>query len=191
MLTLCCSIPHLRILKHIIEVHSKTPIPSVTTRAQSLHCEWTVTVQWLWHSVVTVDNCWQHGDYTQSLCCRQFSTVTTQSLSSHSVVTVPNRWLMKKKFCCVAYMNITSVVALLKGFQRFHELTIYLKCVFFLRTIVEGILIYVIDLSNKTYKFLLRTCCKLIEHITIGMHCLNPVLRIQAYADDSQPHQTP
>ena len=28
-------------------LHSKTPIPSVTYWAQSLHCDWTVTVEWL------------------------------------------------------------------------------------------------------------------------------------------------
>ena len=37
----------------------------------------------------------------QSRCCRQLSTVTTLSLSSHYVVTKPSRWLMEKEFTCV------------------------------------------------------------------------------------------
>ena len=64
-----------------LKLHIKTPFPSVTQQALSVSCDWTVTV----------GNYQQHSDYTamaaQSLCCRQFSTVTTRSLSSHSVVT--------------------------------------------------------------------------------------------------------
>ena len=48
--------------------------------------------------IVTVENCWQHGDYIgigSSVNVLHLSTVTTLSLSSHSVVTVSSRWLME------------------------------------------------------------------------------------------------
>ena len=62
----------------------------------------TVTTLWLVSDcVVTVYNCRQSGDYTAigssvialSAVVNSHFTVTTQSLSYHSVVTVPSRWL--------------------------------------------------------------------------------------------------
>ena len=58
-----------------------------------------VTGRWLdSDDVVTADNCRQHAwaanDIVVDACCRQLATVTTPSLYSHRVVTVPNRWLM-------------------------------------------------------------------------------------------------
>ena len=58
------------------------------------HLLGTVTTQCLdSDDVVTVDKCLKHNDYTvdQLYSHRQLTTVTTPSLSSHCVVTVPSK----------------------------------------------------------------------------------------------------
>ena len=49
-------------------------------------------------SVVTIDNCQQHSNYTVDKLCShhaagKLTTVTALPMSSHRVVTVPCRWL--------------------------------------------------------------------------------------------------
>ena len=53
-----------------------------------------VTTQWLdSDGVVTVDNCWQHGDYTiDRLCSHRASNSKPRWLHRHCPVTLPSDW---------------------------------------------------------------------------------------------------
>ena len=65
------------------------------------HSDWTVTMQppllTTSRTVTTLSLA------AQSLCCWQLAPVTTLSISSHHVVSVPSRWLMEWEFCCVLF----------------------------------------------------------------------------------------
>ena len=80
-------------------MHSKNSCPSVPFLG-------TVTARWLdSDSVVTIARCRQHVDWAtngSAPCCRQLITMTTLSLSSHHVVTVPGRLLIES-LCLVGY----------------------------------------------------------------------------------------
>ena len=65
----------------------------VTGKWQSSHCWQLPAARWL--------HC--HWQLSQSLCCRQYSTVTTLSLPSNCVVTVSSRWLIRNFSCETAH----------------------------------------------------------------------------------------
>ena len=67
----------------------KNPIPSVTYYAQSLHSDWAVT---LYHDVVTVVNCRQHGDYTIDQLCSQSAA---SIVNSNFTVAVQSRCISR------------------------------------------------------------------------------------------------
>ena len=74
------------------DLHSKTPIPSVTV----LHCDYMVDSE----SVVTFTNCWLLSDYTATgslvtllpAVSNGDYPLTVQSLCSHSLYLVGDRW---------------------------------------------------------------------------------------------------